>query len=168
MSSQVYFEGMEENRSIIRSIPFLMRGAVEKALIVGGGMIVETAKNNIRANGSVVTGNLFQSVKMKKSTEDGDPVILVGTEANYAAAYEFGMAVNEGDFDSPEFADRMMEWGAMKGLDEDETRAIIAHIRKNGTRPHPFLYPALEEHQDKIGELIERAVDKEAQSVSGN
>lgn len=168
MSSQIYFEGLEDNRTLLQSIPFLMRGAVEKALIVGGGMIVETAKKNIRENGSVVTGNLFQSVKMKKTKVDSDPVILVGTEAKYAAAYEFGLTVSEGDFDSSEFADRMMEWGAMKGLDEDETRAIIAHIRLNGTRPHPFLYPAFDEHIDKIGDLIEKAVDKEASDVSGN
>lgn len=162
--------GQEHLMQTIKSLPATMRSNIEKTLIVGGGMIEEQAKNNIRANDSVVTGNLFQSVGTVMSQTDHDITVLVGTAVAYARQYEFGMAASEGDFDTPEFAAAILEWVKMKGIgdgdDEGTAWAITEHIREFGTQPHPFLIPAYQQHQGTIRELLVKAVAAGAHDVS--
>ncbi len=147
----------------IRSIPIRMRPLIEQAVIVGAGMIETQAKQNIRDNGSVVTGNLFQSVgTVMKVTED-EVTARVGTAVAYAPGYEFGMAFDDESIQSPSFPAAILDWVHIKGIDfgegeEATAYEIVNHIREYGTMPHPFLVPAYQQYQGQIKELLERTI----------
>ncbi len=155
-------------------VPAQVRSLVEQAVIIGAGMVEEDAKNNIRENGSVVSGNLFQSVGTTMTLKEDEITALVGTAGGYASAYEFGMAASEGDFDTHEFYLAILDWVRIKHIggdtEEEQTATaffITEHIREYGTQPHPFLIPAYQKNQETIKALLEKAVrHPEATSVS--
>jgi phage gpG-like protein len=145
-------------------VPIQLRKRIEQAVIVSAGIVEQSAKQNIRDNGSVVTGNLFQSVGTVMTQEEDEISATVGTAAKYAAAYEFGQSASEGDFHSVEFAQNILDWVRMKGIDrdwgvstEEAASAIVHHIQEYGTQPHPFLMPAYQAHQKDIAQLLTNA-----------
>ena len=165
MGSSGEIVGGEALLAKMNAVPALLRSRIEQAVTVGAGMIETTAKENIRANQSVVTGNLFQSVGTVMKREEGEISALVGSALGYAAGYEFGVAVEEGNFDTHEFYLAILDWVRIKRIggntpEEQETTAyfITEHIRQYGTKPHPFLIPAYQQHQAEIKRLLERVV----------
>jgi hypothetical protein len=163
--------GAGELLARLQRLPITARTHVEQAVLVGAGMIETTAKDNIRNNGSVVTGNLFGSVGTVLTKEDGLIVAEVGTAVKYAPGYEFGLSIGEADFNTPAFEQAIIDWVRIKGIAEGKdveptAWAIITHIREFGTKPHPFLIPAYQEHVNTIKALIEKALGEGVRDVS--
>ena len=109
--------------------------------------IINDAKENLRSNGSVVTGLLRASGHVQKG-EDGE--IIAGffdtTNGNggYALYHEFGR--RSGKMPPP---DALIAWAYKKFhlSDWKVARAIgwawAKSIAKKGTQPHPFFVPAV-------------------------
>ena len=58
--------------------------------------------------------------------------------AAYAATFKGKKAANQGGV-----MKRLMEWGKKKGMDDKHAYFAAKKILREGTRPHPFLYPAV-------------------------
>jgi hypothetical protein len=74
----------------------------------------------------------------------------------YGVFVEFGTGPHTSKEGTEKFVESMLLWGRRKGFDEGIVWAIIQHIRKYGTKPHPFLFPAWEEvRPDFVKKLAE-------------
>lgn len=145
------------------------------------------AKENLAANDSAASGQLRASVGSEVRITDEAIEGVVGSNSPYAPFVEFGTgpAVGHPAYTPPSsIADPgqpLYEWVRLKGLagvyslksgrrlggkarqiDENRqvARAVWAHIRRHGTRPHPFFYPAWDELAEDAQRLIEAAVDQ--------
>jgi HK97 gp10 family phage protein len=58
--------------------------------------------------------------------------------AAYAATFKGKKAANQGGV-----MKRLMEWGKRKGFDDEHAYFAAKKILREGTKPHPFLYPAV-------------------------
>jgi len=66
--------------------------------------------------------------------------VKIGTRVKYAKYVDGGSAPHGGGgAGGDEFVENMREWGADKGLTEQELQGVMKHIQLNGTKPHPFM-----------------------------
>lgn len=165
--------------------------AATKAAMEGlkraGMNIIADAKENLRANGSMASGNLRKSGKVQKVDGDKDSLdvgfFVQGKDTGYAYFVEYGR--RSGKMPPPQ---DLIEWirkknktkGAKSALNsfvlfknanarkhknrtaEDfllmAARALAFHIGKHGTRPHPFFAPAVEKNKASIEDAISESV----------
>jgi hypothetical protein len=147
--------------------------------------IVADAKRNLKDNGSVVTGQLRASGKVQMVDGKAD-VLEAGFfsqegESGYAAAVEYGRRAGK----MPP-VDMLMEWLRKRTSKSKALRSAVIHmegrrrtrkeaytkddllrsaawslakwIAKKGTKPHPFLTPAVEDNKTKVNDAIAMAV----------
>lgn len=167
MSFDVELEGMDQVQKRLASMHERVHNAVVQAIIIGSAIIEEASKNYLKINNSIVTGNLFQSVGTTLTHDEEQVVALVGSALYYAWPYQFGMTVDQGDFDTPAFAEAILTWAAIKGFPE-AAGAIVDHIRKYGTKPHPFIVEAFNENKQQVYAIIKKATEHEAQNDTRN
>jgi hypothetical protein len=74
---------------------------------------------------------------------------IVGTVRANAPFTEFGTGPHKKANGSAEFVASMKDWCAKHGLKEF-TWAIIKSIRRHGTKPHPFMRPALQRATQQV------------------
>ena len=129
--------------------------------VKGGLDIIADAQNNLRNNGSVVTGLLRQSGKVQKtdeSTIDAGFFDTTNKGSGYAFFVEYGRRA--GKMPPP---DELIQW-AYKKLRLDAKAAAAAgwalakRIAKQGTQPHPFFKPAVERNKKKIMQRVQDAL----------
>ena len=138
------------------------RAALQKA----GLLIVERAKQNLRANTSVVTGALRASGKVQKVANDPDSIDagFFGdkTRGGYAFFVEYGRKA--GRMPPP---DELAQWFRKKhritNVKEALGRgwALAKKIARQGTRPHPFFKPAIESSKKEVEQILKEAIKKE-------
>ena len=142
-----------------------VNNAARKALQKGGMMIVNDAKQNLRNNESIVTGQLRASGKVQRVEGDPDSVDAgffgQNTSGGYAFFVEYGRRA--GKMPPP---DMLIQWFRKKfrmAVKEARARgwAAAKSIARKGTRPHPFFRPAVEKNKKAISEAIATAVKKE-------
>lgn len=160
-----------------------VNNAARKALQKGGMMIVNDAKQNLRNNESVVTGQLRASGKVQRVEGDPDSVDAgffgQNTSGGYAFFVEYGRRAGKmppvnfieawlkkkstrssgikSAFKSASVYAKMKPKAYLKHL----AWAIARAIARKGTRPHPFFRPAVEKNKKAISEAIATAVKKE-------
>ena len=135
---------------------------INKAAMLAGqqvGMkIIAEAKRNLRLNNSVVTGLLRDSGKVQK-VNDGLDIGFFDTtnrSSGYAFFVEYGRRA--GKMPPP---DELIQW-AYKKLRLDAKAAVSAgwalakKIAKQGTKPHPYFYPAVDQELPKFEALIQK------------
>jgi phage gpG-like protein len=173
MSTEALFGGLDAFARNSRQAVDRLTQRVRAAVVIGASMVEEDAKKNVVDNGSVVSGNLLQSIGTQLSVEGDVLTARVGTAVKYAAGYEFGVAADEGDFQSEEFAAAILDWVRIKGIDaewglsaEEAAFIIVRHIQEFGTQPHPFLIPAYQRHQQEIAELITKSFQGKPRSLN--
>ena len=160
--------------------------AVTKAAMDGlkraGMNIIADAKENLRGNHSVVTGQLrssgkVQAVEGEKQTIDVG-FFAKGKDTGYAYFVEYGRRAGK----MPP-VDYIMEWVRKKSsafrsasrwakkfkvssVDMDKMLrsnafALAKTIAKKGTRPHPFFAPAVDKNRADIERAISNSVKEE-------
>lgn len=120
--------------------------------------IIADAKENLRGNESVVTGQLRASGRVQRAQDD-DRALDAGffspdAEGGYAFFVEYGRRSGKMP---PLFV--LRQWVRKKlRMDAKEARNVAfligRKIAKKGTKPHPFFGPAVEKNQKAVSDAI--------------
>jgi HK97 gp10 family phage protein len=136
--------------------------------------VAKDAKNFAPAD----EGKLRQSI----SAEYGQGNVTIKASARYAAYVEFGTRKFASDYVSTlpdtwqqlanefkgkstigggfkEFMESIMAWAKRKGIDDDKAYAIAKKIMIYGSKPHPFLYPAVNNNIDDLIKNIKNIIE---------
>ena len=116
------------------------------------------AKQNIQNNNGISTGQLINSIETRfsKQISQGEVEVM----ADYAGYYEFGRKA--GGMPPVKF---ILEWVRKKHIAEDPKEqeqiawAIAKSIEKNGTKPHPFFYPAFKKNARKLRVALRNIIE---------
>lgn len=166
--------------------------AATKAAMEGlkraGMNIIADAKENLRGNHSVVTGQLRASGKVQKVEGEKQSLdvgfFAKGKDTGYAYFVEYGRRAGK----MPP-VDMLMEWMRKRTSKSSALKSALAHIEgrrvrresaytkdyllrsaawalakwiaKHGTRPHPFFTPAVEKNEASVENVVANEVNKE-------
>jgi HK97 gp10 family phage protein len=135
------------------------KNALTNALVRGAQKIERQAKINAPKD----TGLLSNSIQTGQIESEGENVlsIKVGATVKYAPGVENGTSPHTSSEGSEDFIYSITLWGQRKGMTEGQIYELIQHIRRNGTKPHPFLGPAYYSLIKEIQSDIEKTVKKE-------
>lgn len=158
-------EGERELQMKMQRVMTAHISAARQSLAEAGMRIVNDAKDNLRQNKSVATGQLRASGRAQ--AVDGDPdAVDVGffsdnTQGGYAAYVEYGRRSGK----MPP-VDYLIQWVRKKlRLPEKEARArgwaMARSIARKGTQPHPFFTPAVEKNKKAVMDAIQEAIRKD-------
>lgn len=147
--------------------------------------VIDLARQHLQENGSIATGELFNSIEKIVEIEDDYYSVKISL-ADYGKYVEKGRG--PGKYPPP---DAIRNWIEIKPADiqpdlngkyptvEQLTFLISRKIAEEGTEPHPFLEPAAEEAlkefelsieyaiQEDVKEYIEENVNKWMEDVFG-
>ena len=117
-------------------------------------MVVETAaKHNITANGTTNLGQLVNSIWWEVALLSNGIIggwVLVG--AKYGGYVEFGTKPHMPPVEP------LKQWAKRKLKDESLGYAVALKIKREGTQPKPYLYPALIKNKSMVAGLAIEAV----------
>jgi HK97 gp10 family phage protein len=146
-------------RTMDGTLKAAMQG-IEKAAL----SIIADAKDNLKGNHSVVTGQLRASGRVQR-VEGDEQALDAGffsqdTTGGYASFVEYGRRAGKMP---PVYM--LKQWVRKKfGVDAKEAKAIgflIARkIAKKGTKPHPFFAPAVEKNKGEVEAAIKTAYEQ--------
>lgn len=173
MKIKLQIEGLAElNKQFAKKSEQINRGANEGLKKIGLEILADS-KTNLKNNKSQVTGKLFNSGVV---VDNKDSTIDVLFKSMYASAVEFGRRAGQ----MPP-VDQILAWVRRKGLTDTfnirtrkrsargadfEKRArglafIIARsIGRKGTKPAPFLYPAMRNNEAKVERVLKNEIKK--------
>ena len=183
MSADVKLEGLRELRMKLTAFEKESIKAAMEGLQNAGLDIIEDAKNNLRANGSIAGGNLRASGKVQKVKGDNSSLDVgffsKGSSNGYAYFVERGRRpggvppvsslkqwLKKKRSGLKNSAVRSAQvWARRFGLDmnkllEREAFGLAMAIAKKGTKPHPFFEPAVDKNENKIEKAVSQAVKK--------
>ena len=157
----IYVEGLDELLRKMDSLPAEVQRKCFKAMQSASLDIIADAKGNLRANGSVVTGNLRASGKVQKVDEKTLDVGFFSSDVEnkgYARYVEYGR--KPGKMPPP---DIMEAWAYKKfRLSHKDARsaawALARSIAKKGTKARPYFEPAVESGWRKMIDKIAKIV----------
>ena len=143
--------------------------AGRKGLRAAGMNIIADAKNNLRGNHSVVTGQLRAMGKVQKVEDDPDAIdagfFAQGSSQGYAYFVEYGRrATKTTTAGVPTLRQAIEQWlrkkfGMAEGKDLKSRAFLISRaIHKKGTKPHPFFAPAVEKNKASIENAVSESV----------
>ena len=156
----IYVEGLDELLRKMDSLPAEVQRKCFKAMQSASLDIIADAKGNLRANGSVVTGNLRASGKVQKVDDKTLDVGFFSSDSDkgYASYVEYGR--KPGKMPPP---DILEAWAYKKfRLSHKDARSMawaLAHsIAKKGTKARPYFEPAVESGWRKMIDKIAKIV----------
>ena len=143
--------------------------AGRKGLRAAGMNIIADAKDNLRGNHSVVTGQLRAMGKVQKVDDDPDAIdagfFAQGSSQGYAYFVEYGRrATKTTTAGVPTLRQAIEQWlrkkfGMAEGKELKSRAFLISRaIHKRGTKPHPFFAPAVEKNKASIENAISESV----------
>lgn len=162
---------------------------VHDAMGQAGKLLEDQIKQNLTDNDSVATGDLRASVSSSEVQVLKEAIFVevgAGRGLPYAKAVEYGTKPHTPPLSITEPGQPLYEWvrikqitrpysvrtgrqmrSKAKQMDENRTmaRAIWAHIRKYGTKAHPYFAPAIEQTKERIVKLFEEAIEKMAEKI---
>ena len=164
MDGSISIEGLEQVLKAIDRSDKAIVTAASDGLRKGALNIIADAQDNLRRNGSVVTGLLRQSGKVQRA---GDLEIDAGffdtrnQEGGYALFVEYGRRA--GKMPPPETLEaycykkfQLKDWKAARAMGW----AMAVRIAREGTRPHPFLGPAIDKNRRSLVQTVRDAINK--------
>lgn len=107
----------------------------------------------------VRTGNLRRSIGSTVAPIGGRPAGVIFASAKYAPYVEYGTKPH-----TPPLGP-IQRWAARKGLPGG---AIWMAIRRRGTKPHPFMEPALAQKREAVIQQIQDAMAAAIRRVNGS
>ena len=156
----IYVEGLDELLRKMDSLPAEVQRKCFKAMQSASLDIIADAKGNLRANGSVVTGNLRVSGKVQKVDDKTLDVGFFSSDSDkgYASYVEYGR--KPGKMPPP---DILEAWAYKKfRLSHKDARsaawALARSIAKKGTKARPYFEPAVESGWRKMIDKIAKIV----------
>ena len=157
----IYVEGLDELLRKMDRLPAEVQRECFKAMQSASLDIIADAKGNLRANGSVVTGNLRASGKVQKVDEKTLDVGFFSSDVEnkgYARYVEYGR--KPGKMPPP---DILEAWAYKKfRLSHKDARsaawALARSIAKKGTKARPYVEPAVESGWRKMIDKIAKIV----------
>lgn len=164
MAGPVYIEGLDKVLQGFGKAKKTVRMAAFRGLQKGSLDILVDAINNLRHNGSVVTGLLRQSGKVQRVAEntlDAGFFDSQNDKSGYAYFVEYGRRA--GRMPPP---DELAQWAYKKFKLHDRKLARAAgwamavKIAKAGTKPHPFFAPALDKNKNRLVERIQDEINR--------
>lgn len=146
--------------------------AARRGLREGGMAIVADAKDNLRGNHSVVTGQLRASGKVQAVEGDEDAIdagfFAQGSSQGYAYFVEYGRRETKTTTPGiPTLREAIRAWvhkkfGVPYGKELERMAFFITRkIHRKGTKPHPFFGPAVEKNRGMIEDIISSEVKEE-------
>jgi HK97 gp10 family phage protein len=137
------------------------REALQKAAL----QIVADAVQNIRNNKSWTTGGLANSGKVQRVEGSEDEIdagfFSTETTGGYAAYVEYGTR-GGGERTIKSMIPRITQWLIKKGKFGANGKSLAFFISRKivrrGTRPHPFLAPAVEKNKKAVEKAITEGV----------
>lgn len=143
--------------------------SLTKVLEEIGDYFIQQARDNLQENGSIASGDLFNSFEKIVEIEDDFYSVKISLE-DYWQYVEEGT----GPAHKPDARDQywpkigpIKEWVSIKpGVPKDPefAYAVRGKIHKEGTEPHPFFKPAkqeaIEHFENAINMAIEEDVDR--------
>ena len=168
----IWIEGERQLYANMQKSLFSITEAGRKGLRQAGMNIIADAKDNLRGNHSVVTGQLRASGKVQKVEDDPDAIdagfFAQGSSQGYAYFVEYGRrATKTTTAGVPTLRQAIEQWlrkkfGMAEGKELKSRAFLISRaIHKKGTKPHPFFAPAVEKNKADI----ERAISNEIKEV---
>ena len=168
----IQVEGLRELHLAIERKAEETISAGRKGLRAAGMNIIADAKNNLRGNHSVVTGQLRAMGKVQKVEDDPDAIdagfFARGSSQGYAYFVEYGRrATKTTTAGVPTLRQAIEQWlrkkfGMAEGKELKSRAFLISRaIHKQGTKPHPFFGPAVEKNKADIENAIGSAVKEE-------
>lgn len=163
MAGSIELEGLD---ALIRNFDKAQKAVVEatmKGLTVTGMEIIADAKQNLRQNGSVVTGLLRAAGRVIRKGLDLTIGFFDTTNRNsgYAMYVEYGR--RSGKMPPPDelaaYAYKkfhLKDWKVARAMGW----GMAKRIAEQGTQPHPFFYPAVRKHQNRIEKYVKQEVTK--------
>lgn len=157
-------EGLEK---VLRALAKCDEDVVEaglKGLEAGAMEMINDAKANLRENTSIVTGLLRKSGRVERNGNDITAGFFDTTnrEDGYAAYVEYGR--RSGKMPPPDeigaWVYKKFHLHGDKGWKEANSLgwAIAKRIAREGTKPHPFLGPAVKKNQSAIVKSVRDAI----------
>lgn len=152
-------------------------------------MLEDHIKQNLTDNDSVITGDLRGSVSSSEVQVTKEAIFVevgAGRGLPYAQAVEYGTKPHTPPLSITEPGQPLYKFveikrlagvysvktgrrlgGKKRQVDENRqvARAIWAHIRKFGTKPHPYFMPAIEQTKERIKKLFEEAIEQIAENI---
>lgn len=137
-----------------RRAPQVMAQHVNSGLDKAGMVMAEAAKARLRRNGSMGFSTLMDAIR---PTSPAPFVREVRPGVKHAAFVEFGTKAS-GKLPAVR---PLSEWIRIKsgGSDyRDRGWALAQHIKRHGTKAHPFLQPSFQENESKLMSIIRASV----------
>ena len=162
-------EGLRELHLAIERKTEETISAGRKGLRAAGMNIIADAKDNLRGNHSVVTGQLRSSGKVQAVEGDEDAIdagfFAQGSSQGYAYFVEYGRrATKTTTAGVPTLRQAIEQWlrkkfGMAEGKELTSRAFLISRaIHKKGTKPHPFFAPAVEKNKASIENAVSESV----------
>lgn len=159
-SGAIEIEGLRAVLGKLSKLPAEARKSAMGGLQSAGLQIIADAKNNLRDNGSVVTGLLRASGKVVKTADEEIEVGFFDTknQSGYAVYVEYGRRSGK----LPPIGN-ILAWVRKKLRVKDDKVAkarayVIARgIARKGSRPHPFFNPAVEAGKSRIEDAFRKS-----------
>jgi len=125
----------------------------------GREVLIPAMKEQLKENGSIVTGKLANSLMLTFKSDMRSRVIvdLVAT-VPYAASVEQGAPPHEPDRSTIKDWVRIKTGATGQGA-KKLVNAVIKTIREKGSDPHPFMMPAIQSSKDEFARRVVRKVD---------
>lgn len=159
----IELEGLDQLRRNLAKADKVVVEATMAGLTEAGAEIIADAKENLRSNGSVVTGLLRAAGRVIRKGLELTVGFFDTTNRNsgYALYVEYGRRA--GKMPPP---DELAAWAYKKHHLKDwkVARALgwamAIKIAAQGTRPHPFFEPAVNKHRARIEKYVKQEVNK--------
>lgn len=158
---------------LLREAPGRLHQAMLRGMRRGSEVVVKGAQLKLKANQSIVSATLSNSIGYVLDEDALESRIgpglkprpsLRGDPRNYGAFVETGRGPGRGP--KPE----AIEWWVRKKIArKDSKRAaflISRAIARKGTRPHPYLLPALVEGEPQVHAAFAAEIDREIRRLN--
>lgn len=146
---------LDQNFKLVE-IGFL--NAIEKAVLASVKLIEADAKNGVPKS----TGHLARTITSGLSEKGIHQVTgIVGCNAPYAAAIEFGRPPSKSASGTPLYKRRSFILWVKNHLGDEKLAYVVARaIHRKGFKAKPFMFPAVQKNMSKIQSLINQGLKK--------
>lgn len=133
-----------------------LKARAREAVELGAKMTLSDAIRDAKRRVSVgTTGDLERSIIIQRVYWDRG--ILHGL---WGTTLEYGLYVEVGTGPHMPPVDALKQWAQRHLGSEDAAWGLALHIAKHGTKEHPYLRPAADEHYSSLARNIKRAWEK--------
>lgn len=160
---------LPELRAVLAKGPERLRRAIVRGLNRAGEVVTKAAQKNLTRNRSVASGQLRASMgwavdqaRLRAAVGPGLAAKATGRgDVNYGFWVEHGRRPG-----LPPPVRALRQWASRRaGADPRLAYAIAASIAIKGTRPAPFLVPALQDSASAVQAVFEKELRRELDAI---